>query len=605
MTLSRDFLGRLQDGAFRVSYVEGALPGAFWAALCGAGGFSAFLAVALISEEYTRSAVFLRLSAVLVLIVSAFLIWAFPGRLTRSYDLFVSCVSCFVLCVVVGLLSIGPNGHPYWGGGASPAFVICLFMHYAFLRLPVVNAGAVGVCVSLVFFFSGSSILLGGEEGARTAIYLVLVNVAGLLICRHSELREFDLFQERQRVASAESEASVRADAAVRAHIEKSRVLAAVSHDIRAPLGAAKSYIELLGKGGAGNRTDRSSDLAASALDSLNLIELTLDHVLAIGQADFPHGQIPVSRIDLLPLLRRLDSTLRFEAQGKGVRLTIEIPSGYMEVVSDAGALWQVVLNLTSNAVKFSAIAGARPAAVLVRAYVRADRCFIKIFDNGIGIHRSQLNAIWEPYFRLSDGGSLGAPGLGLGLFLVQRAARALAEHSVKVRSRVGTGTIFTVEMPGCARPALSWIDKDNQLLFGCVDAGRLSGGYVVGFGGGDCDLQSTCDYLDEWGVVFERCRDIEAFQLLVSEDERALDAVLIDWDAHSSDKIEIFVDNIRRSSMTTTLLIFLVSAGNFNSLNANQFIFVKILQKPFPPQDLALAILAGVDENRRIEMEE
>jgi anti-sigma regulatory factor (Ser/Thr protein kinase) len=329
-----------------------------------------------------------------------------------------------------------------------------------------------------------------------------------------------------------------------------------------------------------------------------------LDHVLAIGQADFPHGQIPVAKIDLLPFLRRLDSTLRFDAQEKGVRLTIEIPSGYLEVVSDAGALWQVVLNLASNAVKFSAVGGVRRAAVLVRTYVRADRCLIKIYDNGIGIQRNQLNAIWEPYFRLSDGGSLGAPGLGLGLFLVKRAARALAGHSVSVRSRVGTGTIFTVELPGFARPALSWIDKNNHLLFGCVDANRLSGGYVIGFGGGDCDLQSTCDFIDEWDVVFERCRDIDALQRMLNEDERALDAVLVDWDVHRSDTAEVLVDNIRRCSGAATLLIFMISAGNTDSVNIKQLPFVKILQKPFPPQDLALAILAGVDENRRIEGE-
>ena len=136
------------------------------------------------------------------------------------------------------------------------------------------------------------------------------------------------------------------------------------------------------------------------------------------------------------------------DARGVVFDVGAELPT----IAADAGRVELVVMNLLANAVKYSD--PAKPSRVVSHRTRRRHRCpRVRIRDNGIGIPRSKLEAIFEQFVRvhthLDD--ELGAQGIGLGLSIVRESMEAMG-GIVAVESAEGQGTTFTLEWPG-ARP--------------------------------------------------------------------------------------------------------------------------------------------------------
>lgn len=214
---------------------------------------------------------------------------------------------------------------------------------------------------------------------------------------------------------------------------EKTRFLAAASHDLLQPLHAARLFASAL---------DRRVDPAERALvarveRSIVAAEDLLRALLDISKLDAGGIQPSPEPVDLAPLVRDIAEGIRPLAAEKGLRLVIGPLFGVVQ--SDPGLLRSVVQNLLTNAVRYTETGG-----VLIGMRRRGSDVRIDVVDTGVGIAPDQRKAIFREFTRLEE---VEAEGLGLGLAIVERISRLLGVD-IAVASRPGSGSRFSVRLP-------------------------------------------------------------------------------------------------------------------------------------------------------------
>jgi PAS domain S-box-containing protein len=242
--------------------------------------------------------------------------------------------------------------------------------------------------------------------------------------------------QERDRRRLADQNVELRDLNAARV-----RYLATVSHELRTPLTSIVSFAELIRSENPGLSSDAGEYLGIIARNAERLLRVVGDLL------DLSSLEEGVARLDLAPIsvpwVARESVRMGWSiAAGDGISLGISSEEG-PDVQADASRLQQVLDNLISNAVKFS-VSGGR---VEVRATHNSTEWRIDVADTGIGIPASEVDHLFDRFFRASNARRAEVPGNGLGL----PTAKAIAElHGgrIEVASTVGSGTTFTVYLP-------------------------------------------------------------------------------------------------------------------------------------------------------------
>ncbi len=263
---------------------------------------------------------------------------------------------------------------------------------------------------------------------------------------------------ELEMVNRALAEAKAKAD---EASLDKTRFLAAASHDILQPLNAARLYATSLverKRRGEDGRLIRNIDV------SLEAVEDILNALLDISRLDTGAMKPELSVFAIDDLLRQL--AREFEPLAKDKGLAFLVQSSRLHVRSDRRLLRRVLQNLLSNAIKYT-----ETGEVLLGCRRRAGQLVIEVHDTGPGIPRSKQSLIFKEFQRLSSN-SAGTRGLGLGLSIVERIGRVL-DHSIGLQSRPGRGSVFSVSLP-IAEPvarterAPSWTGAAISQIAGC-----------------------------------------------------------------------------------------------------------------------------------------
>lgn len=279
--------------------------------------------------------------------------------------------------------------------------------------------------------------------GALAAFYLVFSEVFARSMAqsiRDSLLLRFENAELVERL----QEAKIRAEEANRA---KSRFLAAVSHDLRQPIHAMSLLAGVL------NAAPETSTAAVRGLPgSVEIIRRMQIDLTAMGE--LVNRLLEVSRLQdgstevhLKPcrvseILEAVASHAAQVANAKG--LEFRVVESDASVLGDPVLLYSIVSNLTANAIRYTAVGG-----VLLACRRRGSAVRIEVWDTGIGIPSSEIDHIFQEYFRASNapGQDPGRSGLGLGLSIVQGLAQ-LMNLKLIVRSRLGRGSVFAVEIP-------------------------------------------------------------------------------------------------------------------------------------------------------------
>lgn len=225
---------------------------------------------------------------------------------------------------------------------------------------------------------------------------------------------------------------------AERANRSKTRFVAAAVHDLLQPVNAARMYLSSLRRrlDGEGRTLADHIDAALSAQDDI------LSSLLDISRLESGALEVHRSAFPLARLFSAIEAQFRLLADARGLRLRV-IPTGAV-IDSDEALLRRVVQNLVSNALQFTP----RGGRVTLGARRVADGVRIEVHDTGSGIPENKLELIFEEFQRLDCGPEpVASRGAGLGLAIVRRIA-ALLHHHIRVRSRPGVGSVFTVTLP-------------------------------------------------------------------------------------------------------------------------------------------------------------
>jgi two-component system, chemotaxis family, CheB/CheR fusion protein len=238
---------------------------------------------------------------------------------------------------------------------------------------------------------------------------------------------------ERKRVKAALVEAKLQAELANKA---KSRFLAVASHDLRQPLQTLALLQGLLAKMVEGEKAQKTVARLDETLASMSGM---LNTLLDINQIEAGAVQPHIVTFPINDLLNRLRDEFTYHAQSRGLALHI-VPCG-LSIESDPRLLEQMLRNLLSNALKFT-----ERGSVLLGCRRRAGVLRIEVWDTGGGIPGRELEAIFDEYHQLENDMRARSRGLGLGLSIVKRVGDLL-KHQVSVRSQVGKGSVFLVEV--------------------------------------------------------------------------------------------------------------------------------------------------------------
>ena len=240
---------------------------------------------------------------------------------------------------------------------------------------------------------------------------------------------------------------------AEQANLGKSRFLAAASHDLRQPLQTLSLLRGILAKS---IKEEGALALIRKLDEPLEVMSGMLNTLLDINQleAGIVNPEVVVFPIDAL--FERLKTEFTYHAAAKNLDWRV-VDSGLC-VRSDPRLLEQMIRNLLWNAVKYTP-----HGKILLGCRRRGDRLRLEVWDTGMGIPVEHLQAIFEEFHQVDNPARERGLGLGLGLAIVQRIGTMLG-HVIDVRSRVGKGSVFAVEVPLARdKPAL-WAPNDKQV---------------------------------------------------------------------------------------------------------------------------------------------
>jgi signal transduction histidine kinase/CheY-like chemotaxis protein len=238
-------------------------------------------------------------------------------------------------------------------------------------------------------------------------------------------------------------------DQATQATLAKSRFLANMSHELRTPLNAIIGLAEML----AEDAEDQALTEFREPLDRIlragrHLLELIND-VLDLSKIEAGRLDLHEEEIDLAALVADLAGASQPLADRNGNRLVVERPAGLGAIRADQTRLRQIILNLLSNACKFTE-GGTVTLAVARDAEDEGDWVRFRVSDTGIGMTRDQLGRLFQEFTQADSSTTRKYGGTGLGLAISQRLA-VLMGGTIAVESEPGIGTSFTVRLPAGA----------------------------------------------------------------------------------------------------------------------------------------------------------
>ncbi len=406
----------------------------------------------------------------------------------------------------------------------------------------------------------GAIVVGWGESGPVPAAQEALLQTfADQAVIALENVRLFDEIQDKRRQLEL-------------ANLYKTRFLAAASHDLRQPLHALNLFIAQLQ--GESDPAERGRLVAQTgvAVNAMNeLFDALLDMsrldagVLEVNPTDFPVAQ----------LLERVKTTFAESAREKGLRLRVVPSSAWVR--SDFILLERILLNLVSNAVRYSARGG-----VVIGCRRHAERLCLEVWDSGPGIPDDQRQHIFGEFYQLAAPESDRRGGLGLGLAIVERLGRLL-DHPVELASQLGKGSRFSISVPLVAERRAPTEPAESAAPLVDPALGKL----IVVIDDDALVLDSMRGLLQRWGcnVVAEASGAAAHARLLELGQEP--DVVVSDFRL-ADGKSGIEAIELLRSALGIAVPAFLISGDTaperLREASASGYL---LLHKPVPPMAL------------------
>ncbi|MBI4808046.1 MAG: response regulator [Nitrosomonadales bacterium] len=242
----------------------------------------------------------------------------------------------------------------------------------------------------------------------------------------------------QQRIDTATLELRRKKEEAEKANFDKSRFLAAASHDLRQPMHALGLFV---GELHSRLDTPEQHKIASKVEESVEAMSSLLDSLLDISKLDAGIVIPQIQGVDIEAMAKRLVQDFLPVAQRKSISLHVSCINGM--VLSDPVLLERILLNLLGNAIRYTPQKG----TVLLACRRRGDDLRIEVRDNGIGIPADEQQNVFREFVQLANSARDRSKGIGLGLAIVDRLAKLL-HHPLSLRSAPNRGSTFAVTIP-------------------------------------------------------------------------------------------------------------------------------------------------------------
>ena len=219
--------------------------------------------------------------------------------------------------------------------------------------------------------------------------------------------------------------------------------IANVSHELRTPLTNVKSYAETIISAGEDLPGELRENFLGVIVSEADRMTRIVKDLLTLSKFDYGKMEMNISRFSFAEAVKNVHKAAALNAQGHGHTFHLECPDEPLPVDGDQERIEQVVMNIVSNAIKYTADNG----VITMTAGTSGRYVYVKVSDNGVGIPEKDLPNLFERFYRVDKARSRATGGTGLGLSI---AKEILQQHKgdIRIESVYGEGTDVTVSLP-------------------------------------------------------------------------------------------------------------------------------------------------------------
>lgn len=367
-------------------------------------------------------------AAAVALVWGSTALWLFSGELSQQ---------ALLICVMLGLAAGAVTMNPVYPPSLY-LYVLCLMLPLV-ARVALVGDTVHWALSGMLALFLAAVLNSGRALGKTFRLSLEQ---------RYENLSLVEQLTEQKTLAEL---ARQQAEAVSR---EKSRFLAAASHDLRQPLQALTLFSEALSDKA---REPEMMHLAGQIAKSLQALVGMFDELLNVSRLDAGVVEPGWQNFELQSLLDRLYVDFAPLAQQKGLDFDLPATDGRLVVYSDPFLLERMLRNLLSNAIRYT-----ESGSVQLRCTRAGDRLNFEVVDTGCGIRAEDMGHIFEEYYQADNPNRDRRKGLGLGLAIVRRLQKLLG-YQMEVFSEPGKGSSFAFSVELGDREQLSYPFVNNR----------------------------------------------------------------------------------------------------------------------------------------------
>lgn len=221
----------------------------------------------------------------------------------------------------------------------------------------------------------------------------------------------------------------------------RKQFVANVSHELKTPLTSIKGFVETL-KMTENLDVDTKNRFLGIIENETTRLSRLIDDILLLSTVENKVKK-KVEKVDLFEIFEEVHEIVGYIAKNKNIKIDYQFENEDVDLWEYSGYIRQILLNIIENAIKYTGQNG----NVKVRQYVKQDKVFIEIQDNGIGIPKEDIDRVFERFYRVDKARSRSVGGTGLGLAITKHMVKAL-NGNIKLESELGVGSKFTIELP-------------------------------------------------------------------------------------------------------------------------------------------------------------
>ena len=364
----------------------------------------------------------------------------------------------------------------------------------------------------------------------------------------------------------------------------KEELFAHVSHEMRTPTHGILGISHLLEKTTLNTIQKEYIEIVKSSAENLLVI---VNDILGLSQINAAKLTVLKEAFNILQFLAEMEGMLNIRAKKKGLQLSFLTPPNVPEyLIGDQTRLFQVILNLLNNSLKFT-----HQGYILMTtqvAMVAGDQIELQleIKDTGIGMEREKLSTIFDSFTRVHDDNGVVYEGVGLGLNIVKNLLN-LMNGTIKVESELNKGTHFTLKIP-FEIPSPDLIKEINNRQKNTIIPPDWKQLQFLLIEDNTANILYAKDTFERWGLQMDIAISLEEANQKLA---KSYDCILSDVKMPDGDGLE-FITQLRKDEEApnqNTPVIILTASTNENGADlAREVNIQSYLSKPFPPDQLA-----------------